>query len=108
MYIPLCLFYDGTTSKGQMAETDIHPDGIHITYSTEGGEKKEINFNFSSIIRVIRRPNEKLLIVFGTSPQQMVEVRALPQVVAFLKTTDLLLGVGWANRFCSQSQPNAR
>jgi Zn-dependent protease with chaperone function len=87
MYIPLCLFYDGTTSKGLMAETDIHHDGIYITYSTVEGEKKEINFNFSSIIRVIRRPNEKLLIVFGTSPQQMVEVRELPQVVAFLKMT---------------------
>ena len=87
MYIPLCMFFDGTTSKGQMAETDITHEGIHIAYSSAEGAKKEINFGFESIVRVIRRPNEKLMILFNTSPRQMVEVRALPHVVALLKMT---------------------
>ena len=87
MYIPLCMFFDGTSPKGQMAETDFDPDGIHIAYSSADGEKKEANFEYSSISRVIRRPNDKLLIIFGTSPQQMVEVMATSQVISFLKMT---------------------
>ena len=87
MYIPLCTFFDGTSPKGQMAETDLDTGGIVITYSTSEGEKKEIKFEYSSISRVIRRPNDKLLIIFNTSPRQMVEVRAMSQVITFLKMT---------------------
>lgn len=87
MYIPLCIFFDGTSLKGHMAETDLNTNRIDISYSTVEGEKKEIKFEYSSIRRVIRRPNDKLLIIFRTSPQQMVEVRAMPQVVSFLKMT---------------------
>ena len=87
MYIPLCIFFDGTSPKGQMAETDLDTGGIVVTYSTSEGEKKEIKFEYSSISRVIRRPNDKLLIIFNTAPRQMVEVRAMSQVVNFLKMT---------------------
>ena len=85
MYIPLCMFFDGITSKGQMAETDFKPNGIFISYSPSQGEKQEIKFEYSSISSVIRRPGDKLLIVFKTSSQQMVEVKAIPQVVSILK-----------------------
>jgi Zn-dependent protease with chaperone function len=87
MYIPLCMFFDGTSPRGQMAETELETNGIVITYSTFEGEKKEIKFEYSAIIRVIRRPNDKLLIIFNTSPRQMVEVKAMSQVVNFLKMT---------------------
>jgi Zn-dependent protease with chaperone function len=87
MYIPLCIFFDGTSPKGQMAETELNSNAIHISYTTSEGEKKEIDFDYATIRRIIRRPNDKLLILFATSPQQMVEVRAMPQVVAFLKMT---------------------
>lgn len=85
MYIPLCMFFDGTTSKGQMAETDFKPDGIFITYFPINGEKNEIKFEYSSIFRVIRKPGDKLLVIFDTSRQQMLEVRAVSQVVSILK-----------------------
>ncbi len=87
MYIPLCLFFDGVSTKGQMAETDINHNGIQISYTSNDGEKKEIKFDFSSIVRILRRPNDKLLIIFDGSPQQGVEIKASPQVVAFLKMT---------------------
>ena len=87
MYIPLCMFFDGTSPKGQMAETDFNSNGIHISFSTAEGEKKDVNFEYSSIRRIIRRPNNKLLILFGTSPQQGIEVLAVNQVVSFLKMT---------------------
>jgi beta-barrel assembly-enhancing protease len=85
MYIPLCMFFEGTTSRGQMAETDFKPDGIFISYSSAPGEKQEIKFDYSSISRVIRRPGDKLLIAFNTPARQMVEVKAMPQVVSILK-----------------------
>ena len=85
MYVPLCMFFDGITSKGQMAETDFKSDGIYITYSTSQGEKQEIKFEYSSISSVIRRPGDKVIIIFKTSSQQMVEVRAIPQIVSILK-----------------------
>ena len=87
MYIPLCMYFDGTSPRGLMAETDLDTAGIVITYSTFEGQKKEIKFEYSSISRVIRRPNDKLLIIFNTSPGQMVEVKAMNQVVNFLKLT---------------------
>jgi Zn-dependent protease with chaperone function len=85
MYSPLCMFFDGTSSKSQMAESYFNPHGISISYTSAEGEKKEIQFEYTSIRRVIKRPGDKLLIFFGTSPQQMLEVRAMPQVVSLLK-----------------------
>jgi predicted Zn-dependent protease len=85
MYIPLCLFFDGITPKGLMAETEIDYNGIKISYTTAEGEKKEVHFEYTSIQRIIRRPGNKILILFGTSQRQMLELRAMPQVVAILK-----------------------
>lgn len=85
MYIPLCMFFDGITSKGHMAETELKSDGIYISYTPSQGEKQELKFEYASIISVIRRPGDKLFLTFKTSPQQMVEVKALPQVVSILK-----------------------
>jgi len=87
MYIPLCMFFDGSSPKGLMAETELDSNEIHVSYTTTEGEKKEIDFGYSTITRILRRPNDKLLILFATTPRQMVEVKALPQVVTFLKMT---------------------
>ena len=78
MYIPLCMFFDGITSKGHMAETELKSDGIYISYTPSQGEKQELKFEYASIVSVIRRPGDKLLLTFRTSPQANGRSKSAP------------------------------